>query len=117
IRCSDFSALRDTQNHGRTTVQLEDDITRIAIPSKGRLLEPSESLLRAAGIRYRKRDRSLFAHVDGQNAVILFVRPDDIPLLVAEGAADLGMVGEDLVHENQCEGRVEQKLKLGFGGC
>jgi ATP phosphoribosyltransferase len=98
-------------------VQLDENITRIAIPSKGRLMEPSESLLRTSGIKFRKRDRSLFAHVDGLNAVILFVRPDDIPLLVAEGAADMGMVGQDLIHEHRCEGRVENKLDLGYGHC
>jgi ATP phosphoribosyltransferase len=80
-------------------------------------MEPTEALLRAAGIRYRKRDRSLFAHVDGFEAVILFVRPDDIPLLVAEGAADMGVVGQDLIHEHGCDGRVESKLELGFGHC
>ena len=98
-------------------MQLDETITRIAIPSKGRLMEPSESLLRTSGIKFRKRDRSLFAHVDGMNAVILFVRPDDIPLLVAEGAADMGMVGQDLIHENRCAGRVESKLELGYGHC
>jgi len=98
-------------------MRLDDGITRIAIPSKGRLQEPSESLLRAAGIKYRKRDRSLFAHAVGLNAVILFVRPDDIPLLVAEGAADMGIVGQDLVHENGCVERVAKKLDLEFGHC
>jgi ATP phosphoribosyltransferase len=98
-------------------VRLPDSVTRIAIPSKGRLQEPSESLLKAAGIKYRKRDRSLFAHVDGLDAVILFVRPDDIPLLVAEGAADMGMVGKDLIHENRCEPRVKTRLELGYGHC
>src|SRR5687767_10992189 len=98
-------------------MRLDDGITRIAIPSKGRLQEPSEALLRAAGIKYRKRDRSLFAHVAGFNAVILFVRPDDIPLLVAEGAADMGIVGQDLVHENGCDERVSKKLDLEFGHC
>ena len=98
-------------------MRLPDSVTRIAIPSKGRLQEPSESLLKAAGIKYRKRDRSLFAHVDSLNAVILFVRPDDIPLLVAEGAADMGMVGKDLIHENRCEKRVTTRLELGYGHC
>lgn len=98
-------------------MRLADSVTRIAIPSKGRLQEPSESLLKAAGIKYRKRDRSLFAHVDGLDAVILFVRPDDIPLLVAEGAADMGMVGKDLIHEHRCESRVKTRLELGYGHC
>jgi ATP phosphoribosyltransferase len=98
-------------------VRLEKNVLRIAVPSKGRLQEPSESLLKAAGIKYKKRDRALFAHVDGLNATILFVRPDDIPLLVAEGAADLGMVGQDLVRENKCESRVKTRLELGYGHC
>jgi len=98
-------------------MRLDDELTRIAIPSKGRLQEPSEALLRVAGIKYRKRDRSLFAHVDGLDAAILFVRPDDIPLLIAEGAADLGLVGLDLVHENNCESRVTTRLQLGYGHC
>lgn len=98
-------------------MQLENSLTRIAVPSKGRLQEPSETLLRAAGIKYRKRDRALFAHVDGLSATILFVRPDDIPLLVAEGAADMGLVGRDLIHENNCESRVVSRLELGYGQC
>jgi len=98
-------------------VRLDKNVTRIAVPSKGRLQESSETLLKAAGIKYRKRDRALFAHVEGLHATILFVRPDDIPLLVAEGAADLGMVGQDLVHENKCDGRVNVRLELGYGHC
>ncbi|HEY3323983.1 MAG TPA: ATP phosphoribosyltransferase [Planctomycetota bacterium] len=98
-------------------MRLDDKTSRIAVPSKGRLQEASESLLKAAGIAYRKQDRSLFAHVAGFDAVVLFVRPDDIPLLVAEGAADLGIVGKDLVHEHKCESRVKPRLELGFGKC
>ena len=98
-------------------MQLDPKLTRIAVPSKGRLQEPSEALLKAAGIKYRKRDRSLFSNVDGLQAAILFVRPDDIPLLVAEGAADMGLVGEDLVRENNCVERVNKRLDLGYGHC
>ena len=98
-------------------MNLDSSLTRIAVPSKGRLQEPSEALLKAAGIKYRKRDRSLFSNVDGLKAAILFVRPDDVPLLVAEGAADLGLVGQDLVSEHNCEARVTRRLELGYGFC
>jgi ATP phosphoribosyltransferase len=98
-------------------VHLDPALVRIAVPSKGRLQEPSETLLRAAGIKYRKRDRSLFSNVDGLKAAVLFVRPDDIPLLVAEGAADLGLVGNDLVEEHACTARVTKRLDLGYGQC
>lgn len=98
-------------------MNLDPGLTRIAVPSKGRLQEPSEALLKAAGIKFRKRDRSLFSNVDGLKAAMLYVRPDDIPLLVAEGAADLGLVGQDLVLEHNCEERVKKRLELGYGYC
>lgn len=98
-------------------MRLETRLSRIAIPSKGRLQEPSEALLQAAGIKFRRRERALFAHAEGLELAILFVRPDDIPILVAEGAADLGIVGSDLVHERVCEGRVKRLLDLDFGHC
>lgn len=96
---------------------LEPKLSRIAIPSKGRLQEPSENLLKAAGIKFRRRERALFAHADGLELAVLFVRPDDIPILVAEGAADMGIVGRDLVHEHDCETRVKHILDLDFGHC
>jgi len=98
-------------------VQLDGKLSRLAIPSKGRLQESSEQLLKAAGIKFRQRERSLVAHVEGLDLAVLFVRPDDIPILVAEGAADLGIVGRDLVHEHACEQRVQQVLDLDFGHC
>lgn len=96
---------------------LDPKISRIAIPSKGRLQEPTESLLKAAGIKFRRRERALFTYADGLELAVLFVRPDDIPILVAEGAADLGIVGRDLVHEHACETRVKHVLDLDFGHC
>ncbi|GMV82853.1 MAG: ATP phosphoribosyltransferase [Planctomycetota bacterium] len=98
-------------------MHLEPNVMRLAVPSKGRLQEPAESLIKAAGIKYRRRDRSLFAHATSLDLAILFVRPDDIPVLVAEGAADLGIVGQDLVYEHGCEKRVEKLLDLDFGHC
>jgi len=98
-------------------VQLDPKVPRLAIPSKGRLMESAEALLRAAGVKYRRRERALFSHSDALGLAILFVRPDDIPVLVAEGAADLGIVGHDLVHERDCESRVNQMLDLDFGHC
>ncbi|MBI1852321.1 MAG: hypothetical protein HYR85_18425 [Planctomycetes bacterium] len=57
-------------------MMLEPKLSRIAIPSKGRLQEPSENLLKAAGIKFRRRERALFAHADGLELAVLFVRPD-----------------------------------------
>lgn len=98
-------------------MRIDSRLTRIAVPSKGRLKEPAENLLKAAGISFRRRDRWLMARAKGLDLAVLFVRPDDIPVLVAEGAADLGVVGQDLVRERGCQRRVNHLLDLDFGHC
>ncbi|QDU57430.1 ATP phosphoribosyltransferase [Aeoliella mucimassa] len=88
---------------------------RIGIPSKGRLADASAELLKEAGLRFRRQDRSLFAKVKEMPIDICFLRTDDIPVLCAEGAIDLGITGGDLIIEAEVE--VEHRLALGLGGC
>lgn len=88
---------------------------RLGIPSKGRLSELSEKLLNEAGIRFRRTNRSLFAKVKDLPLEIAFLRTDDIPVLCAEGAIDLGITGGDLVEEAGVD--VHTKLRLGEGVC
>ncbi|MEJ2186458.1 MAG: ATP phosphoribosyltransferase [Gemmatimonadota bacterium] len=88
---------------------------RLAIPNKGRLAEGARELLDRAGLEMEFRgERALQASL-GTDFLALFVRARDIPEFVADGAADLGITGGDLVHE---AGRpVEKLLDLGFGRC
>jgi len=88
---------------------------RIGVPSKGRLAEQAAQLLSDAGLSFRRQDRSLFARVRETPIDITFLRTDDIPVLCAEGAIDMGVTGSDLV----CESRVEvvTRLALGVGKC
>lgn len=88
---------------------------RIGVPSKGRLSEISMQLLKEAGLSFRRQDRSLFARVKGMPIDITFLRTDDIPVLCAEGAIDMGITGGDLVYESGVE--VAERLKLGMGNC
>jgi ATP phosphoribosyltransferase len=88
---------------------------RIGVPSKGRLREPVEGLLRRAGLRFHQRERYLLAHCKGMNAVLVYVRADDIPVLIAEGAVDLGFTGQDIVAEKGIG--LEQRLDLGIARC
>jgi ATP phosphoribosyltransferase len=88
---------------------------RIGIPSKGRLADASATLLKEAGLRFRRQDRSLFAKVKEMPIDITFLRTDDIPVLCAEGAIDLGITGSDLVEE--AEVNLTSRLSLGLGGC
>ncbi|MEM9353750.1 MAG: ATP phosphoribosyltransferase, partial [Planctomycetota bacterium] len=88
---------------------------RIGIPSKGRLADVTTELLRDAGLKFRRQDRSLFARVKDSPIDITFLRTDDIPVLCAEGAIDMGITGSDLVAEAGVD--LPERLKLGIGGC
>jgi len=88
---------------------------RIGIPSKGRLSEISSELLSEAGLSFRRQERSLFARVRDMPIDVTFLRTDDIPVLCAEGAIDLGITGGDLVAESGAV--VNTRLKLGVGNC
>lgn len=88
---------------------------RIALPNKGRLAEGSRELLERAGLEFDARgDRALQASL-GDDFVALFVNAKDIPEFVADGAADLGITGRDLIAETNRD--VEVLLDLGFGRC
>ena len=88
---------------------------RIALPNKGRLADDSRALFADAGLDVRVRgDRALSASL-GELFEAIFVRAEDIPEFVADGAADLGVTGWDLVAES--ERPVEPLLDLEFGRC
>lgn len=88
---------------------------RIGVPSKGRLSELATELLAEAGLSFRRQERSLFARVRELPAEVTFLRTDDIPILCAEGAIDLGITGSDLVQESGAD--VLTRLPLGVGHC
>ena len=88
---------------------------RLAIPNKGRLNDDTRSLLADAGLEIRAAsDRALVASLGGEFEAI-FVRAQDIPELVADGSADAGITGWDLVQES--DRGLESMLDLGFGRC
>ncbi len=88
---------------------------RIGVPSKGRLAETAEKLLQEAGLHFRRQPRSLFARCREMPIEVTFLRTDDIPVLCAEGAIDMGISGGDLVEESQVD--VTERLALGMGNC
>jgi len=91
-------------------------VLRIALPNKGRLSEEALDLFETAGLKPEFRaDRALVARL-GEGFQAIFVRAQDIPEFVADGAADLGITGGDLVAETH-RPEVEEILDLGFGRC
>jgi ATP phosphoribosyltransferase len=88
---------------------------RIALPNKGRLSEEARELFTDAGLEIRAAGpRALTASLGGEFQA-LFVRAQDIPEFVADGAADAGVTGFDLIRES---GRALDELAdLEFGRC
>jgi ATP phosphoribosyltransferase len=89
------------------------DNLRIGIPSKGRLAEAAAELLTQAGLKFRRQERSLFARVRDMPIELTFLRTDDIPVLCAEGAIDMGITGSDLVEESGMQ--LNTRVALGLG--
>ncbi len=89
---------------------------RIAVPSKGRLAAATTQLLRDAGIAVPGDDRRLLVPVEEQNMEILLARTDDIPTLIRDGAADIGVAGGNQLLEHGSAG-IELLTELGFGAC
>ena len=67
---------------------------RIAVQSKGRLYDETMMLLEEAGIKLNRGKRILLLSAKGFPVEVLFLRDDDIPQSVANGVADIGIVGD-----------------------
>ncbi|GAB4432129.1 MAG: ATP phosphoribosyltransferase [bacterium] len=86
--------------------------------SKGRILKEETAILKAAGIDISdvmKDDRKLLFDFPEIGVKIMLLKPFDVPVYVEKGAADLGIVGRDVILEEQCE--VFSILDLGIGRC
>jgi ATP phosphoribosyltransferase len=86
--------------------------------SKGKLLEPTLKLFARAG--YTSEDLSLDSRrlvflCPDQDMMLLIVRPSDVPTYVEYGAADAGVVGKDMLLEQNRD--VYEPMDLKFGAC
>ena len=88
---------------------------RLAIPNKGRMVEPTLRLLHDAGLVFEEHDRSLVALVQNYELDILFVRTNDVIEFVGDGVADLGITGVDLLSETGAQ--LPRVRALGYGRC
>lgn len=88
---------------------------RLAVPNKGRMVEPTLRLLHDAGLVFEEHDRSLVARVQNFDLDILFVRTNDVIEFVGDGVADLGITGVDLLSESGVT--LPRVRDLGYGRC
>ena len=88
---------------------------RIAVQSKGRLNEDSMKLLEEVGVKLSVGKRQLLTRSSNFPSEILFLRDDDIPKTVADGIADVGIVGENELVEKNANAKIVKRL--GFSNC
>ena len=87
---------------------------KIALPSKGRISDPAVKLLERAGIGLKDNtNRKLFSDTYDEDISVMFTRAADIPEFVADGAADLGITGLDLIEENEADVEILEDLNFG----
>jgi ATP phosphoribosyltransferase len=95
-------------------------VNRITIAlSKGRIFTETLPLLESAGIRPAEdpeTSRRLIISTDRADVSIIIVRASDVPTYVRYGAADLGIAGKDVLHEQGAEG-LYQPLDLQIAKC
>jgi len=88
---------------------------RLAIQKSGRLSEDSLNLIRECGISFINSSLKLKTEATNFPLEILFLRDDDIPGYVADGVADIGIVGENVLVETANQHLTVEKL--GFSKC
>jgi ATP phosphoribosyltransferase len=88
---------------------------RIAVQAKGRLHEETMSLLAESGIKIESGKRLLLLSARNFPLEVLFLRDDDIPQSVADGVADIGIVGENEFAEKKKNALITKRL--GFSKC
>jgi ATP phosphoribosyltransferase len=88
---------------------------RVAVP-KGAIFEDALAALGGAGLPVevlRENERRLF--YKGEGAEFIVSRPSDVPVFVEHGAADVGIVGKDVLEEQRPN--VMELRDLGTGAC
>ena len=88
---------------------------KIAIQKSGRLHDDSLKLLKDCGIAIHNGRDQLKVSVSNFPMEILYLRNSDIPQYLEDGTVDIGIVGENLLIEQQKQVSVVEKL--GFSKC
>lgn len=92
-----------------------ENTIRIAVQKSGRLSDDSLALIKECGIKFYNGTGKLKSSATNFPMELLYLRDDDIPGYVADGVADLGIVGENEVVEKSKP--VDIVKKLGFSKC
>ena len=96
-----------------------DKLLTLALPSKGAIAEPTISFLRDCGLRVEKPNQRQYTGIMPSipSVSVLFQRVTDVVYKVADGTAQLGITGFDVVKENKNSDLIIVHEKLGYGHC
>ena len=94
---------------------MQETKLKIAVQKSGRLSEDSTNLLKRCGVKFNNGLGKLKSEAENFPIEIFFLRDDDIPEYVADGVADVGIVGENVLAE--AAKTVDSIEKLGYGKC
>ena len=110
------SALSYTEN-----LQPDPARLRLAIQKSGRLSDGSIELLKSCGLTISRGRDKLYGRIEEMPIDLLLLRDDDIPSFVADGACDIGIVGENVAEEERLTvnraAHAETVMELGFSKC
>ena len=125
VQCDDIEYLYGQKNLADITYtekyktaseeKLDAEFVKFAVQKSGRLTDETIKLLERSGIDVVADKGKFFGKCENYPLELLFVRDDDIPGLVASGAADIGVIGENVLIESQCD--CLRLLDLGFAKC
>jgi ATP phosphoribosyltransferase len=94
---------------------MNEEKLKIALQKSGRLSADSINLLKTCGIKFDNGTGKLKSAAQNFPLEIFFLRDDDIPQYIADGVADIGIVGENVLAEAQKEANIIERL--GFSKC
>ena len=95
--------------------KMNEEKLKIALQKSGRLSADSINLLKTCGIKFDNGTGKLKSAAQNFPLEIFFLRDDDIPQYIADGVADIGIVGENVLAEAQKEANIIERL--GFSKC
>ncbi|WP_424991774.1 ATP phosphoribosyltransferase [Paenibacillus turpanensis] len=96
---------------------MEQDVLKVAMP-KGRIYKQASKLFREAGLAIPEEideSRKLIVPVPELNMEFILAKPVDVPTYVEYGVADIGVVGKDVLMEEDLD--VYELLDLNIARC
>ena len=94
---------------------------KLALQKKGRLTDACRQIFEKGGLSCKEADRQLVYSIPEAPIDLLFVRDDDIPMLVSNGVCDFGIVGlnvyQEIKYEKQGDFDAEIFAPLGIAKC